>query len=163
MCVCVCVCVRAYYSVTVFDPAWRGTSNMLYKQHSLPLSLAISSVFSFSLCYFLFFFASSCLLSSRRSITPGLPLHKAILHPHTVYFDRCVCVCVCVCVCERMCVCAHWPWMSLRTCMPNIYISSQGQLSFRDLGMELRLNSLLVFRLLNKVRLCRRGSISSFE
>lgn len=49
-------CVRVCYSVTVFDPAWRGTFNMLYKQHSLPLSVAISSVFSFSLCCLLFFF-----------------------------------------------------------------------------------------------------------
>lgn len=66
-------CVRVCYSVTVFDPAWRGTFNMLYKQHSLPLSVAISSVFPFSLCCLLFFFFI------LLALPPDFPSHQVCL------------------------------------------------------------------------------------
>lgn len=102
--VCMCMYMCMYYSVAVHGPAWRGTYNMLYKQHSLPQFLP--QLFSFIFCksFFLSVF-SSCSLFSWCFITSGLPFHKAIQHLPTVYFDHCMCACVCAFLCTSLHIC----------------------------------------------------------
>lgn len=96
----VCVCVTQLLCSTQ-----HGEAHLIcYINNTLFRSQLLSLLFSHSLSAASSFFSSSCLLFSRFSVTPGLPLHKAILHPLTVYIDRCVC--------ERVCVSAHWPRMS---------------------------------------------------